>query len=262
MEHNRALRAPSTITKPPNVNTYNGPLAQQTKLKTLFSTGPCQTRTRLALGPQVQVQNLPSSNVITNSGREPAAVNVTIRKPLKPSGLVKPTPARYTISAASSNSSNELITSGGTTKRPPQPAINNSNSRLPTLKLQPIKSATVKKSAVITQPKPPIQTTKNASSSEKIDFSVFNSITGDVGEIRRLLEQLLGLLQNSSDSNESLIRENERLKSELAEFKSKFCAIKSTVTNSRGSIIHEESDTKQTRIRCPLGSEIYYTPSK
>jgi hypothetical protein len=59
-----------------------------------------------------------------------------------------------------------------------------------------------------------------------------SSVENDVGEIRRLLEQLLCLLQMAHQDQDNKERENERLKQEVRELKSKIRSIRSTVANA------------------------------
>lgn len=65
-----------------------------------------------------------------------------------------------------------------------------------------------------------------------IDLS---SVENDVGEIRRLLEQLLCLLQMAHQDQDKKERENEKLRQEVRELKSKIRSIRSTVAANADS---------------------------
>lgn len=65
-----------------------------------------------------------------------------------------------------------------------------------------------------------------------IDLS---SVGNDVGEIRKLLEQLLGVLQSAHIEQDNKDRENEKLRQEVRELKSKIWSIRSTVAANADS---------------------------
>lgn len=81
-----------------------------------------------------------------------------------------------------------------------------------------------------------------------------------------MLEQLLKLLQNSQEGQESLEDENMRLKRENAELKDKLRAIKSTIgIKARDSAIPEELEifhpsSVTNRDKRPTSSDVYSTP--
>lgn len=62
-----------------------------------------------------------------------------------------------------------------------------------------------------------------------------SSVENDVGEIRRLLEQLLCLLQTANQDQANKERENEKLRQEVRELKSKIRSIRSTVAANADS---------------------------
>lgn len=268
---NRSIRAPSTIIKSSKPRTYNGPLAQS-RFKLLNSVGPITN-------PPDKTNNQLANNL------QPTIVTAssTSRIPSKPSGLAKPTPVKHIISAASTTSAIKQPTQRPLTSSRPS---SSGGSKLTELRLQSAtKSVSPKKPTALYQfnnhqlsQQQQSQQTKqatqiesvssSASNSNLLDVSILNSVTGDVGAIRRLLEQLLGLLQSSSqetkdiqESYATLERENEQLRRENTELKNKLRAIKSTVKHNRESAIPEESESHRGNDdRRPTSSDLFYTP--
>lgn len=212
---------------PSKPNNYTGPLAQ-TKFRILggiSSSVPPRTTTQTTLG----------SNVTSRIASRPSGL-------VKPSGLIKPTPVRHIISAATTTTSS--IKQPTPHHRPPSsvPSSSTTGSRLATLKLQSVKSATVRKSTALNSKLPNVTATTTTTNNNNnhaskvafehdnlhkiLDVTNLDSVTGDVGEIRRLLEQLLRLMQ--SDQDDTLEEENERLRKEVSELKDKIRAINSS----------------------------------
>lgn len=168
-------------------------------------------------------------------------------------------------------------------------------SKLAPLRTQPVKSATVRKpTALITQQsaqsyalngafKDTILTSshqnlqqkqqqqqeqhQSSSNIQQSDISsIFNSVTGDVGEIRKLLEQLLNVIQGPHETQESLLEENERLKRELSELKEKMRMVKYTVALKNDTVIQEEPADSNIRSYATRNSaltnrsSVYSTP--
>lgn len=59
------------------------------------------------------------------------------------------------------------------------------------------------------------------------------TFANDVGQIRRTLEDLYRMLQANSNQDQSLIQENERLRREVADLKSKLRAVSSVLSVNR-----------------------------
>lgn len=278
MDPNRTIRAPSTITRPTKLNAYTGSLAQN------------RFRILVPSGAQAQPQPQTSTLQPTSLPRPKSATTTTVttittttRLPTvaKPStGLVRPSSVRQ-ISAAPTTSSSTLKQLSqrivapsvlSSTQQLSQIANRQSESNITPLSRQRvINSATVRKSTPTriqpspSQPiQPHIQTNVGidiASKPSSIDVATLNTITGDVGEIRKLLEQLLDLLKSSQDSHGNLERENEVLRQEVADLRERLRAIKSTVqnNNNRETLLPEEIQHR-TRDKRQAGSGLYFTP--
>lgn len=111
-------------------------------------------------------------------------------------------------------------------------------------------------------------TSENQVSSSSSNTEIFQTgVREDVSHIRQLLEQLLTLLKSSSDDQEELAAENERLRMEVAELKEKIRAIKSTISTARDStsipeeIEPYESSTKDEHKESPPRLSVYSTPT-
>lgn len=268
MDPERTILAPSTVKKSysSKVNTFNGPLSQ-IKFRILNSAG-----STLNCVPHVNANTAPTNtNTITAT---------TSKIPAKSYGLAKPTSVKQIIQAASTTSSTSL--------RPPARSLSSSSSSsssriattTTTSKLAaPVRSANVRKPTALQTTKQSAQSNasngafKNiltsSSTSQKQQqqqqqgslndqipdiTSIFNSVTGEVGEIRKLLEQLLNIIQGSHETQESLIEENQRLKKENKELRERMQSVKRTVflnkdtmrlhdCNRSDVVIHEESTT-------------------
>lgn len=215
------------------------------------------------------------------------------------SGLIRPTPVRHIITAASTTSSS-LVKPQNHVQRPAIPSLFATGSKLSALKSQPFKSATVRKSTALNkvqisaqsnalngafrntivtsshqtqdqniqqqQEQQQQQSLESSSNIQQPDTtSILNSVTGDVGEIRKLLEQLLTIVQSSHETQESLVEENERLKKELSELKDKMRMVKHTVAPKGDKIIHEEHGESNIRpyaknSALSTRSSVYSTP--
>lgn len=198
------------------------------------------------------------------------------------SGLNRPTPVKHIISAASTTSSS-LVKPQSHVQRPAIPSLFATGSKLATLKAQPSRSATVRKSSASNQVQLPAQSnasygafrstivtsshqpqTQYSQQKQKLQFQqkqphhqqqslgsssdsqqsdttwILNSVTGDVAGIRKLLEQLLIIVQGSHETQEGLAEENERLRKELSELKDKMRLVKHTVSSKGVPTIHEK----------------------
>lgn len=271
MNPNRTI---PTVTKPSKHNPYNGSLPQP-KLKILTCAGPiirpaaaatsttaATSSTKALSANNTQSQHPPGSAALINN-------NITTRLPPKPSGLVRPTPVRHIISAASTTSSlkrpTTLLPSSTTSslKQPSQQPSSTTSaqrgSKLAALGIQSsIKTALVKKQTALNSHLP-TSTANNALNqlqfSNLKDSSIIESVTGEVGEIRRLLEQLLQLLQSSQEQHDNLAIENERLRKELTEIRGAHTKVEGT----QPSVTLE--DTEAQRIKDDRPS-VYYSPLK
>lgn len=225
---------------------------------------PPQTYGTVAIEPK-----LASSS--TKSGL-PSASSTSRLSTLKTSGLARPMPVREIISAipattssikqpqsrlpsALSNSNTKLAT-----LRPPTAPSMTSAASTATARLQanhiekpraltrtklspsPSQRLTTAATGTVTRPghqeqQPVISSTTPAQQHHR-QLELHNaldlpSIAGDVGHIRRVLEDLYRMLQVNAKQDESLVQENERLRCEVAELKSQLRAVKSVISVNR-----------------------------
>lgn len=232
------------------------PAPQQNAAPSLIATSNSCTKS-------VNYQQQPNS-VTSTAPASQLERNVTTRSGLpapKSSGIARPTPLSQLISANSTTSSlrqpvqrpksalqskNSCISSSSSagssktlsTLKPivqiQSSASINNNKALNSISgnnkntAQKIKKTVIKTTDIVGNAVENTITTTTTTIDPKvlIDTSVYNSVTGDVEAIRRLLEQLLRLLQDShwnaellSEENEKLKRENISLKRELDQLK-------------------------------------------
>lgn len=255
MDPKRTIRAPTTITKSSKPSVYTGNLAR-TKFRLI----------RPATSSSV-ASNLPTSttgaNISTNYTATtripgPNSSSSGIFNGAHPSRLVTPAPTR--------------LISAMTTSRKPQ-ATNQqqrpATSSVATLKFQPVKLASVKKSAALNLDHPSnaiITTTTNGIQNLHLNDTnslLSSSLSSDAGEIRRLLQRLLIILQEAPDCNEdTLSKENERLVEENKALRKEVDELRLTLENLK-SVKHQRevsTDTFLMRDRRTYNSEHFYSP--
>lgn len=248
----RTIRAPATIVRPSKLNAYSGYIAQN-KFRIINPTGSNTiTRPSQNLQPTRPISPIPMLAAPTSTTVTTSSTN---RLPIRPSGLVRPTPVKQIISAPTSTTT---LLKQPQTSRLPSSALP-SSSKLATLRPSAIKSTTVEKPRALIRAKfSPSQnpslvtesittkatTTSTTTLSQITNGNDISSIEHDVGQIRRLLEQLLTLLQASHADQESMAQENERLRREVADLKGKIRAIRSTVAANRDSEVIPAGDSQ------------------
>lgn len=145
-----------------------------------------------------------------------------------PSSLMRPTNFRHTPATSTTSSLRPP------SRKPP--------STIPVIaKTKALNNNTLQKSAVTV--------------SAPVDSS---SINDDVGQIRRLLEQLMDLLKSSNESQETLLEENRRLKEEVTDLKKKLFAITSSTSHYTGSVSPESSEEVTETIK--KSDSVYFSP--
>lgn len=174
---NRTIRAPSTIIKPSKQqSTYTGYLAQN-KFRILHPNGLNALKTPASHQTTTAGQSQPAQTDQTN--KIPVT---TSRIPSKPSGLARPTSVKQLVSSTTPTSSRQQPTRLASPV--PKLALNSTP-----------KSVNVEKSKALAKVSVPQTQTKTSSAISRIDIS---NIENDVGEIRRVLEQLYALLKAES----------------------------------------------------------------
>lgn len=253
MDPKRTIRAPTTITKSSKPSVYTGNLAR-TKFRLI----------RPATSSSV-ASNLPISNTSTNYATTtripgPNSTSSGIVSGAHPSRLVTPAPTRL-ISATTTSTSRRPQA----TNQQQRPAT----SSVATLKFQPVKLASVKKSAALNLDHPSnaiITTTTNGIQNLHLndtDSMLSSSLLSDAGEIRRLLQRLLIILQEAPNCEEdTLSKENERLVEENKALKKEVDELRLTLENLK-SVKHQRevsTDTFLMRDRRTCNSEHFYSP--
>lgn len=255
MNHNRTLRAPSTITKVSNLQSYNNALAQ-TRFRLLHMDGlrPPTTVTKSTKGQADQASQSKPPNTEQKATNSP---------PVSTAPVSSPSTRTSSASRLPPHQSKSTLTRPATSKLPQVRGATVARSVLSNTRVQ---SERKPNSPALTDTKAPQKAQADTTSLDIITLlghKNLNSIIGDVGEIRKLLEKLFTLLQKTQEPRESLEEENARLRKEIGELKLalQMNSMKSHQVDTRQVVILEKSGVELKESDDAGRPSVYYSPT-